>query len=121
MKNNVLAQVGSTVAFVIIAFFLANPLNVWMPDTMHMAVLAGVVVVFGLFAVFVLSESGGDERDALHRMYASRAAFFAGAGVLLVAIVVETCMHMLDPMLVYALSAMIVAKSIARLYVAHFM
>lgn len=116
MKNNTLLQTISLIGLIAAAFFLIDPMHMQMPDNMHMATLAGVVIFTGIVAVFVLSEGKGDERDDAHRAFAGRTAFFIGALVLIVAIIVQTLAHALDPWLVYVLVAMVAGKVIARLF-----
>lgn len=116
MTTNVLIQFISAVLFIIAAICLLNPFDFWMPDMTHMAFLAGAVVLFGIFSVFVLMEQPGDEREDQHRYSAGRAAFLAGGAILIIGIVVQALAHTLDPWLVWALLGMVVAKSAARLY-----
>ncbi len=108
-------QIISLFALVAAAFFLLDPMYLQMPENIHMATLACVVVLAGLFAAFVLSEGGGDEREEMHRAFAGRIAFFLGALALIVGITVQTFAHALDPWLVYALVAMIAGKVVARI------
>lgn len=119
MNTNTLFQLISFALFAIAAFFLANPFDLWMPEMTHMFVLAVAVAVFGAFSVFVLMERAGDERENEHRHSAGRAAFLAGGAVLIVGIIIQTLAHTLDPWLVWALLAMVAAKSIARVYSAY--
>lgn len=116
MKNNFTKEVVIALTLVILAILLLNPFHFWMPDMVLMAMLALVLVVFSLFASFILRESARDERDSLHRMLAGRVAFLSGASVLMLGIVYQAYGHVLDVWLVIALIAMIVAKIAARLY-----
>jgi NADH:ubiquinone oxidoreductase subunit 6 (subunit J) len=119
MSTNVIAQLISAVLLTIAAFFLANPFGMWMPEMTYMIILAGAVAIFGAFSVFVLMEQAGDERENEHRHSAGRIAFLAGGAVLILGIIVQTFAHTLDPWLVWALLAMVVAKSAVRLYSAY--
>jgi hypothetical protein len=101
---------------IFLGVLILNPMHFWMPTMMHMAVLAAVVIAFGVFATYVLREASGDERENTHRMLASRAAYLTGGAVLLVAIIMQSLAESLDPWLVAALLAMILAKIIARVY-----
>lgn len=115
MKNN-LTETIITLCLVTIAVLLLNPFHFWMPDMMVVAMLAIALVLFGIFASFILREKTFDERDALHRTLAGRNAFLAGAAVLLLGIVVEGYMHAVDPWLVIALIAMIAVKIATRIW-----
>jgi hypothetical protein len=49
-------------------------------------------------------------------MLAGRIAFLAGSAILLLGIVVQTYFHALDPWLVAALAAMVIAKMVGNAY-----
>lgn len=118
MKNNFILQTVSVGALALTAFFLVDPMHLQMPENMHMATLAGVVVLAGIFAAFVLAEGGGDERDETHRAFAGRIAFFLGSFMLIIGIIVQTFAHALDAWLVYTLVAMVAGKVAARIVAA---
>ncbi|MBX2866659.1 hypothetical protein KTR10_01735 [Candidatus Kaiserbacteria bacterium] len=89
----------------------------WMPMGMHVAALALLVVFFGAYAIYGLRERGGDEREVSLLHKSDRVAFFAGATVLLIAIIYESITnYMSDPWIVVALFAMVVAKAGAYIY-----
>ena len=104
------------IAVVVLLAAVANPFEIWMPDMFAMLLAAVLAATVALFAVFVLSERGGDERDMFHRMLADRNAFLAGAGILVLGIVVESFQHSLDPWLPIALGIMVAVKIISLLY-----
>ncbi|OGG63071.1 hypothetical protein A3C21_01320 [Candidatus Kaiserbacteria bacterium RIFCSPHIGHO2_02_FULL_59_21] len=116
MARGSLPEIISATAFAAVAALLLNPFGFWMPTMAHMAMLAAAVAAFGAFAVFVLRERAVDERDAAHRSAAGRTAFLAGSATLLVGIIAEGLQSAIDPWLVVALLAMIVAKVSARVY-----
>lgn len=113
MKNNIL-EIIVMVCLIALSVLLLNPFGFWMPDMMVIALLACTLGLFGLFASFVLRETGEDEREDQHRALAGRNAFLAGAAVLTVGILVQGHSHAVDPWLVGALSAMIVVKIFTR-------
>jgi hypothetical protein len=76
-----------------------------------LAAVAALVVL-----AFALAEGRGDERAALHRHMASRAAFLLGLGVLAVGTLWQTYTHSLDPWLVGALVATTAGKLFGLLY-----
>lgn len=115
MKNNLL-EILTTAGLVIIAVLLLNPFKFWMPDMMVVGMLAVALVLFGLFASFILREKIVDERDAVHETLAGRNAFLAGSAVLLIGIVVGGYTHTVDPWLVGALTVMIFVKVVTRLW-----
>ncbi len=113
MKNN-LRETIATVALVAIAILLLNPFHFWMPDMMVMCMLATALVVFGVFASFILREKSVDERDEQHKSLAGRNAFLAGSGVLMLGIVIQGYTHTVDPWLVVALITMVMVKIATR-------
>lgn len=104
--------------FILLLIMFLNPLGFWMPTAMVMTIVFGLVMVFGIFCIFLWRESAGDERETSHRMLAGRIAFLAGSGVLVLGITVQELRHDLDAWLVYALGVMVLAKVIARIYAA---
>lgn len=111
MKNNLyIKEVITSVALIVFAALLANPMHMWMPDSIGMMVAFGMLVIFSALASFIWHERVRDEREAMHRMYASRAAYLAGAGTLTLGIITQGLHHNVDLWLVYALGAMILAK-----------
>lgn len=113
MKNNLKENV-TTIALILIAVLLLNPFHFWMPTMMVMCMLAIALVLFGIFASFILREKSVDERDDQHKSLAGRNAFLAGSGILMLAIVVQGYTHTVDPWLVITLIGMIIVKIITR-------
>lgn len=116
MKNNILNESIVACVLVVLTIFLLNPLNLWMPGMTVMAIMGGVLVVFSIFASFVLHEDVRDEREGVHRMYAGRSAFLAGALVIIVGLSVQSWKDTVDPWLVLSLVSMVLAKIGARIY-----
>lgn len=116
MTRKLFLQILSAVVLSVAAFFLVNPMHIWMPNNVHMLTLAIVVAISGVFAALILAEGRGDEREESHQAFAGRAAFFVGALVLSLGITAQTFAHALDAWLVYALVAMVVAKVVARIF-----
>lgn len=113
MKNN-LKETVVTVALVAIATLLLNPFHFWMPDMMVLGMLAVALVLFGIFASFILREKSVDERDELHKSLAGRNAFLTGSGILMLGIVVQGYTHTVDPWLVLTLISMVIVKIMTR-------
>jgi hypothetical protein len=110
MKNKITKEVLVPLALIVIAALLLNPLHLWMPDMMVMGMLVVLLVLFGIFASFILKETVFDERDGVNRSLAGRNAFLAGATVLMLGIAVQGYAHSIDPWLVIALIVMIIVK-----------
>lgn len=109
-------ELSVSIILLVLLFVLFNPFAVFMPGFVVMGLLVGAVVSFGIFSIFLWREGEGDERENLHRMFADRIAYLTGAALLLAGIVVGELSHSLDPWLIYALGAMIVAKVVALIY-----
>jgi len=116
MTNNQTKEFAAAGVLIFLLVVLMNPFHFWMPTMAHMTVLAGAVVVFGLFSSFILREQAGDEREDIHRMFADRVAFLVGASMLTIGIIYQSYYDMLDVWLVAVLVAMIVAKIASRIY-----
>ena len=115
MKNN-LKETIITVILIGIAVLLLNPFNFWMPDVVVLCILAIALAIFGMFASFIIREKSVDEREDQHKALAGRNAFLAGSGILMLGIVFQGYTHAVDPWLVIALIAMIIAKFLTRIW-----
>jgi len=115
MKNNI-KETLITIALIVTAVLLLNPFDFWMPDMMVISMLAIALVLFGIFASFVLREKSVDERAEQHKGLAGRNAFLAGAGVLMLGVVVQGYTHVVDPWLVITLIVMVVVKIGTRIW-----
>lgn len=100
----------------LVSLVLLSDLTPWMPPMGAMVALLVAAVLLVLFAGFVMQENGGDERDLLHRLNAGRIAYLSGIGVLTTALVVQGFQHAIDPWVLFALGAMVVAKAVAHYY-----
>jgi len=115
MKNN-LKELLVTIGLVVTAILLLNPFHFWMPDMMVMTILAIALVLFAIFASFIIREKNIDERDAQHRALAGRNAFLAGSAILILGIIIQGYSHSVDEWLVIALIVMIVTKIATRMW-----
>ena len=88
-----------------------------MPTPLVMMMEALMIIIFGIFASLLWREGAADEREGLHRMIAGRIGFLAGAGTLVVGILVQTIKYSVDPWLVIALTTMILAKIVVLIYI----
>ncbi len=104
------------IILLILLALVANPFGLWMPDSLSMMLLIGVVAVFVLFASLVWRERPRDERESYHAALSGRLAFLAGSCMLLLAVVVQSYQHALDPWLIGALAGMILVKVGAQIY-----
>jgi hypothetical protein len=101
---------------IVLAVLLLNPFSFYMPNAMVMTLMGCLIGIAALFAGIVWKESAGDEREALHRMFAGRVAFITGTVILVAGIAVQSLTHTVDVWLVLALIAMVLAKMVGRMY-----
>ena len=116
MKNKITKEIIIPLTLVVLAVLLLNPFNFWMPDMMVMGMLVVLLVLFGIFASFILKETIFDERDDVNRSLAGRNAFLAGSAILMLGIVIQGYSHKVDSWLVVALIVMIIVKITTRLW-----
>lgn len=115
MKNNIGEIVISVILLGLLVVF-ANPMAFTMPEQMHEVMGPSLVVLLAIFAAIFWREQKGDERETLHKYIAARFAYFAGVAVLILAILLQSLRHVLDPWLVIAVGVMLLAKIIGLLY-----
>ena len=116
MKNKITKEIIVSLTLVVLAVLLLNPFHFWMADMMVMGMLAILLVLFGIFASFILKEKVFDERDDVNRSLAGRNAFLAGSAILMIGIVIQGYSHRVDPGLVIALIVMIIVKIATRIW-----
>ncbi len=120
MKNNnnfLIKETGLTILLLILLWVLLNPFHWWMADMLLASLLIVSIVVFGLFASFVVQEKTADEREQQHRVMAGRIAFIAGTLLLTVAILFQSTHHNVDPWLYITFVVMVIAKLGTRAYI----
>ena len=109
-------EIISAVILLLLLLLLVNPFDFWMPSQTEMLLVAGLVVIFGIFSGLLWRERGGDEREQWHRMLADRFGYLAGALVLVIGVLIESLKHELNLWLVGALGAMILVRIIGFIY-----
>jgi hypothetical protein len=115
MKNNFL-QVCVCVLLIALSIVVLNPMHLWMPDMVHMGVLAALLAAFAAFAAFVLKEQAHDEREVMLRMQSGRIGYLLGAAVLVLGVVYEGLHGTPDSWLIIALLVMLIGKLGAHFY-----
>ena len=116
MKNKITKEIIVSLTLVVFEILLLNPFHFWMPDIMVMGMLVALLVLFGIFASFILKEKVFDERDNVNRSLAGRNAFLAGSAILMLGIVIQGYSHRVDSWLVIALVVMIIVKISTRFW-----
>jgi len=88
-----------------------------MPDMANMMVVAGLLVLYTVFAVYVWRERPRDEREELQTLTSSKVAYLVGAGALTVGIVVQLIQHDIDLWLPISLGLMVLSKAVALYFI----
>lgn len=117
MKNNFTKEIAVSLVLIVLTVLLLNPFHFWMPEMMVMVILGFTLVIFAIFASFILREQATDEREVMHRMLSGRIAFLTGSALLTLGIIVQSLDHTVDEWLVITLVIMILSKIVSRIYV----
>lgn len=107
--------VTSLILIVILAAFLA-PTHLLMPMDFDKMLVVLLIILFLSFSAVIWKENSLDERENLHRLNAGRLSFLVGSGLLVVAIILQSLKHHIDPWLIYILIAMVLTKVASRIY-----
>ena len=105
-----------SISIILIILLILLFVNPFMSGALFMMVVVGLIIAFGLFTTFIWRERAEDERESYHKMIAGRIAFLAGAGVLVLGIVIQSFAHELDPWLIFTLGIMIIGKIAGLIY-----
>jgi hypothetical protein len=111
---NTVAEYLIAFALILLLGLLADPFHLWMPSAIEMILVLAAALLAVVYGGFVLKERAADERDALHRMLAGRAAFLTSTTVLTVALLYQGVTHTIDPWIPAALALTILAKLATR-------
>ena len=98
----------------IISFVATIPEALVMPSSAEMIILLIVLSLLVAFLILFWREDPNDEREVQNQLSASRWAYMAGSGVLIIALIFQTINHKLDPIIPIALLAMIATKIIVQ-------
>jgi len=83
-----------------------------------MLLSAALVILFGVYAIFIWKEKPRDEREELHARISDRYGLLVGGGVMLAIILYESVTYMPSPFVIISLLALVVGKIIGSI-VAH--
>jgi cobalamin synthase len=90
------------------------PETLIMSTNIQMVLLGVVLVLVAGFLSLLWRENPEDEREVYNQASASRAAYIVGAVVLMIAVLVESINHVLDPALPIVLLAMVATKTLVQ-------
>jgi hypothetical protein len=111
-----LAEIVVSLTFVVLLALKLDPLDLLMPTKVQMSILALLVAAAGLYAGILFRQKARDEREALHLYRASRFAYVAGVGLLVLAIVLQSFRGGADPWLFYILAGMVIVKLVILIW-----
>ena len=105
--------------FILVALLavIFNTPQMYMSDMTTMFVALLLILLFGLFSLFILRERPQDEREELLVIKSSRIAFLITGATLVLGIVIQLIQHDVDLWLLIVFSVMILAKLFGYLYV----
>lgn len=98
----------------VMAALTIAPKTLVMPTSLQMLLLATVLGLVASFLVLFWREQPDDEREVYNQALASRLAYVVGATVLIIAMLIESLHHQLDPAIPITLLAMIITKIIVQ-------
>ncbi|MBP7767403.1 hypothetical protein KA068_02695 [Candidatus Saccharibacteria bacterium] len=98
----------------VITLLAVAPKTFVMPSSLQMLVLSVVLGLLTVFLVLFWREHPEDEREVQNQTFASRCAYSVGSLILIVALVLQSIQHDIDPAVPVALLAMIGTKIIVQ-------
>lgn len=117
MRNiNFKSEITTTIILLTILFLFLRPSRLFMPDSLELMLTLFFLIFYMIFASLFWKERSKDERENLHMLNAGRLSFLIGSSVLAVGIFSQSLMHEVDPWLVYTLIAMLLTKTVSRIY-----
>ncbi len=116
MKNNFFGEIAISLMIIALLVFFISPINLLMPQQLHPFMAPFLVVLFIIFTGFLWKEIPGDERDQLHKLIASRFAYFAGIATLILGIIIQSFNNSVDPWLIFIVCIILLAKILGLVY-----
>lgn len=114
--SNYTIEIIFSILLIIALTLCLNPLNLFMPPPVINILVVVLLLVFGLFSVYLWKERKGDERENYHKILSGHLGFLVGSVILVIGIAYQELNHALDPWLVFALIGMIIAKVASHIY-----
>ena len=113
-KNKPLLDIILLISLAGMSLLTIAPKTFVMPTSLQMVLLAIVLGLLAGFLALLWREQPNDEREAYNQALASRSAYIVGAAVLIIAMLIESLHHKLDPAIPIALLVMIVTKVVVQ-------
>ncbi len=116
MKNNFIGEIIISLFLIGLLIFFINPLDLLMPQVLHPFMVPFLVVLFIIFTGFLWKETPGDEREQLHKLIASRFAYFAVITTLTAGVIFQSFKGEVDPFLIIGICIALLAKILGLMY-----
>jgi prepilin signal peptidase PulO-like enzyme (type II secretory pathway) len=114
ISNHISAPTIGALVVVAALMLMMCPIPFLMLTSSQMVLVSLAALGFITWVTFQWQEQATDEREELHRFLAARLAYFVGAGILMIGVLVQSLQHSVDPWLVGALIGMIAAKIFSK-------
>lgn len=98
----------------LLAALAISPDTLGMPSSLQMIILISVLGLIATFLVVFWREQPDDEREMQNQAVASRTAYLVGSLTLIVALIVQSLQHTLDPAIPLTLLTMIATKIVVQ-------
>lgn len=113
-KYKNLIDIVLLVGLAVMSLLAIAPKTFVMPSSLQMLLLACVLGLIASFLLLLWRERPSDERELENQAFASRSAYMVGALVLIMALLIQSFQHDLDPAIPLALLAMIATKILVQ-------
>jgi hypothetical protein len=110
MRKISFSLLASSLTLIALGILLTDPFDLTM-NNMALILISGLLFAsYGVFAGLLWKEKAADEREAVIVDKAGRLGYLAGLSVLVIALVIQSYDHNVDPWLVVIIATMIIAK-----------
>ena len=89
---------------------LVNPFHFWMPTSLHMVLIAGLLVAFSVIAFLILQRTPLDERENILALQAYKTAYLVTTTLVIMGIVMQSLEHAIDPWLIMIFIGLVLTK-----------
>ncbi|MBI2049530.1 hypothetical protein HYT32_01290 [Candidatus Roizmanbacteria bacterium] len=116
IKNKFIGEIVISFALIGLLVFFINPVELLMPHELQPFMVPFLVVLFIIFTGFLWKETPGDEREQLHKLIASRFAYFAVITTLIIGVILQSLKGKVDPILIIGICVALLAKILGLIY-----
>lgn len=112
MNKSTLTELTIIIITIFLVFLLFNPFQLWMPMTIHLLIIAILLVTVTLLGFLLIKQLHEDEREQKLRLLSSQAGYMSGILVLITGVIFQSFSHQVDSWLVISLVLMFTIKAI---------